>query len=105
MLLLELKSLGDSNIGGQIQHRYFVYENNLSTDVERGENSGKMLKHEQVVRYMSQAITLNPKNQYRIAIDPDWNSENIGVAVLVTSRGNTHYLQAIHTPVASLLRP
>jgi hypothetical protein len=103
MLLLDLKSPANQNTVGQVHHRYFVYENNLSTEVESGENSGELLKHEQVVRYMSRAITLNPENQYSISIDPDWKSANIGVAVLVTSPGNQTYLQAVHTPVASLL--
>lgn len=102
-LVLELRSPGDRDTIGQIHHRYLVYENNLSTDVKRGENSGEILKHEQVVRYMSKATSLREQNQYRIAIDPDWQAENIGVAVLVTSPGNSHYLQALHTPVASLL--
>ena len=102
-LVLELQSPGDRDTIGQIHHRYLVYENNLSTDVKRGENSGEILKHEQVVRYMSKTRSLREQNHYRIAIDPDWQAENIGVAVLVTSPGNSHYLQALHTPVASLL--
>jgi hypothetical protein len=102
-LLLKLDSPADRDTIGQVHHRYLVYENNLSTDVERGENSGEVLKHEQVVRYMSEAKSLQTENHHRIAIDPDWQPQNIGVAVLVTSPGNQHYLQALHTPVASLL--
>jgi len=102
-LVLELQSPGERDTNGKIHHRYLVYENNLSTDVKRGENSGEVLKHEQVVRYMSKAKSLREQNQYRIAIDPDWQAANIGVAVLVTAPGNNHYLQALHTPVASLL--
>ena len=102
-LVIELQSPGDQDISDQIDHRYLVYENNLSTDVQRGENSGAILKHEQVVRYMSKAQNLRSKNQHRIAIDSGWQAENIGVAVLVTSPGDQHYWQALHTPVASLL--
>ena len=102
-LVIELQSPDHRDTNDQIRHRYLVYENNLSTDVQRGENSGATLKHEQVVRYMSKAQTLRPQNQYRIALDPDWQPENIGVAVLVTSSADRHYLQAVHTPVASLL--
>jgi hypothetical protein len=102
-LVLELLSPGDRNPGGKNHHRYLVYENNLSTEVKRGENSGATLHHEQVVRYMSKAQSLHQQNHYRIAIDPDWQAENIGVAVLITSPGDKHYLQAVHTPVASLL--
>jgi hypothetical protein len=89
--------------GESIHHRYLVYENKLSTDVKRGENSGKVLHHEQVVRYMSPAQSLLAENQHRIAIDPAWQAENLGVAVLVTSVAAQRYLQAVHTPVTSLL--
>ncbi len=102
-LLLELHSPGERKTVGQIHHRYLVYENNLSSDVKRGENSGETLNHQQVVRYMSKAQNLQQKNQHRIAIEPDWNPQNIGVAVLVTSLGERDYLQALHTSVASLM--
>ncbi len=102
-LLLELHSPGDRSTVGQIHHRYLVYENDLSTDVKHGENSGETLNHQQVVRYMSQAQNLQQNNQHRIAIEPDWNPQNIGVAVLVTSPGERDYLQALHTSVASLM--
>jgi hypothetical protein len=102
-LVLELQSTAERDTTGQLHHRYLVYENKLSTDVKRGENSGEILRHEQVVRYMSKAKGLRAQNRYRIEIDPDWQPENVGIAVLVTSPGNRHYLQAVHTPVASLL--
>lgn len=103
-LVLSLRSTLRRDSIGQIHHRYLVYENNLSTDVARGENSGKVLRHQQVVRYMSPASSLQEQNRHRIEIAPDWQAENVGVAVLVTSPGDRHYLQAIHTPVATLLQ-
>ncbi len=102
-LLLELHSPGDRDTVGQLHHRYLVYENDLATDVKRGENSGERLEHQQVVRYMSRARSLQVDNRYRIPIAADWRPENIGVAVVVTSPGSRHYLQAVHTPVAELL--
>lgn len=102
-LICELGSPGDRNTAGPVHHRYLVYENNLATEVLRGENSGKSLRHQHVVRYMSPAISLQTENRHQIRLDPDWNPENIGVAVVVTSPGNMHYLQAIHTPVSDLL--
>jgi len=102
-LVLLLQSPSRRETPGQIHHRYLVYENNLSTNVERGENSGKVLHHQQVVRYMSPPSSLQDHNRHRIEIGPDWQPENVGVAVLVTSPGDRQYLQAIHTSVASLL--
>ena len=104
-LQLELHSPGKRNTVGQVHHRYFIYENDLSTEVERGENSGRKLSHQQVVRYMSPPRSLQVDNRYTIPLQSDWNLQNLGVAVLVTSPGNLHYLQAIHTPVAALLAP
>ncbi len=101
-LVLELRSLAES-FDGPLHHRYLVYENNLSTDVKRGENAGELLRHQQVVRYMSRALVLRGENRHRIDVDPDWDGENVGVAVLVTTPGSLQYLDAVHTPVASLL--
>lgn len=102
-LVIDLRSPPGRSASGQAHLRYLVYENNLSTDVKRGENSGETLKHQQVVRYMSPARSLQLDNHYRIDIDPQWKAEHVGIAVLVTSPGNQNYLQALHTPVASLL--
>ena len=102
-LVIAVHAPTEHNNGETIHHRYLVYENNLSTDVKRGENSGKVLHHQQVVRYMSPAQSLQNENQHRIVIDPAWQAENVGVAVLVTSVGAHRYLQAVNTPVASLL--
>jgi hypothetical protein len=102
-LVITVRAPAQRDTVGPVHHRYLVYENNLSSDVKRGENSGEVLHHQQVVRYMSRAQGLQVENQHRIAIDPEWQGENIGVAVLVTSPGERHYLQAVHTPVASLL--
>jgi hypothetical protein len=102
-LVLDLHSPAERETIGQLHLRYLVYENNLSTEVKRGENSGETLKHQQVVRYMSPATSLQIDNRYQIAIDPAWDPQQVGVAVLVTSPGSRHYLQALHTPVARLM--
>jgi hypothetical protein len=102
-LVLDLHSPGERGTIGQVHLRYLAYENDLSTDVKRGENAGETLKHQQVVRYMSPARSLKIDNHHRIPIDPEWKSGSVGVAVLVTSPGSRHYLQALHTSVAPLL--
>jgi hypothetical protein len=102
-LVLSLRSPTRQDSLGRVHHRYLVYENDLSTQVERGENRGKLLQHQRVVRYMSAAEGLREENRHRIRIDPGWQARNLGVAVLVTSPGDRSYLQAIHTPVSSLL--
>jgi len=100
-LLLELAAPKD--IDGPLHHRYLVFENQLSSDVRRGENAGKQLHHQRVVRYMSPALVLRGINRHRIDIDPAWNGANIGVAVLVTSPGSLRYIDALQAPIAPLL--
>jgi len=102
-LVIDLHTADGRDSIGPARLRYLVYENDLSTRVKRGENSGETLEHQQVVRYMSNAKSLQPDNRHRIAIDPEWNPERVGIAVLVTSPGSGRYLQALHTPVASIL--
>ncbi|MFT5657113.1 MAG: hypothetical protein ACI9KN_000385 [Gammaproteobacteria bacterium] len=102
-LMVELQSTMTGTTTGPLQHRYFVYENNLSSDVKRGENAGKLLNHQQVVRYMSAPFESVGNDSHSIKINPDWRLDNIGIAALVTTPGNEHYIQAVYTPITSLL--
>ncbi len=92
-------------LSSTLHSRFIVYESQLATDVKRGENSGELLQHQQVVRHMSSARALEDSSFYSININPEWRLENIGVAALVTTAGNETYLQAIHTPITTLLAP
>jgi len=102
-LQLELQTTRDNAPSGTLHSRFIVYESQLASNVKRGENSGEILRHQQVVRYMSSALQLEDDSQHEIRIDPDWQLENIGIAALITSPGNETYLQAVHTPITALL--
>ncbi len=102
-LQLELQTTNPEALSSDLHSRFIVYESELATDVKRGENSGELLRHQQVVRYMSSARQLEDRSLYSINIDPEWRLENIGVAALVTTAGNKTYLQAIQTPITTLL--
>ena len=103
-LNIELQTESSHDASNSLHHRYIVYENKLSSEVKRGENSGKLLTHQQVVRYMSPAIRMKDFDQYRIKINSDWQLQNIGIAALVTTAGSDSYIQAVHTPIASLIQ-
>ena len=103
VLQLELQSDTQDAAGKILQHRFFVYENQLMSDVKRGENSGERLFHQQVVRYMSPALNLKDVNPHNIDIKPEWRLDNIGVAALVTAPGNENYLQVVYSPILALL--
>jgi len=102
-LQLELQTTNPEALSSDLHSRFIVYESELATDVKRGENSGELLRHQQVVRHMSAARQLEDRSFYSINIDPEWRLENIGVAALVTTAGNKTYLQAIQTPITTLL--
>lgn len=102
-LQIELQSVTPDAVDKPLQHRYFVYENQLMSDVTRGENSGERLFHQQVVRYMSPELDLKDNNQHKITINPEWRLDNIGVAALVTEPGNENYLQVVHSTITALL--
>lgn len=104
-LQLELRSSRATTETEPLQHQFFVYENELTTDVRRGENAGEKLRHQHVVRFMGPELLLKEVNQFRIKIDSDWQLDKIGVAALVTSPGKDIYLQAVHTSISPLLNP
>ena len=80
--------------------RFVVYENNLSSNVEKGENAGKNLHHQRVVRYLSPKKTLKPESSHSIQIKPEWNVNQLGVGAFVQSKSGRH-IQA----VSGLLTP
>ena len=104
-LQLELRTVLPTSLTEPLQHQFFVYENQLMSDVTRGENAGEQLRHQQVVRYMSPAQPLEENIQHSIKIGADWRLDQIGVAALVVSPGKDVYLQAVYTPILPLLSP
>ena len=102
-LQLELQSASPGVLDKSLLYRYFVYESQLMSDVKRGENSGKQLTHQNVVRYMSPEQNFKQFNQHQILINPEWHLGNIGVAALVTTQNDDDYLQVVHTPITPLL--
>lgn len=102
-LQIELMSLTPEAAEQPLLHRYFVYENELMSNVTRGENSGERLFHQQVVRYMSPELDFENNNRHQINIDPEWRLDNIGIAALVTAPGAKDYLQVVHSSITALL--
>ena len=92
-LRLQLTSLDKSGHNPQVQ--FVVFEDHLSTQVERGENSGHQLSHLRVVRYLSPPIKLQPELRHDIKLDPGWKKHDLGIAALVTTAEHL-YLQAVY---------
>lgn len=90
--LHQLNTLDDLNV------EFVVFENNLSSHVNAGENAGSQLQHQQVVRYLSPPLALSKQLHHQIKIKPEWQDNNLGVAVIVRSVNND-FLQSIHSRI------
>ncbi len=69
-----------------------VTEANLETDVKRGENHGRVLKHAGVVRSLTHLARIDTKKagaytaDARVTVAPEWKRENVTVVVFVQDR-------------------
>jgi len=81
-----------------------LFENGLSTDVRAGENGGKKLHHDYVVRELVGplriAFTGTLALERRLRLRPDFKPEQTGVAIFLQRRDNGEILQAIALPSA-----
>jgi hypothetical protein len=79
-----------------------LFENGLSTDVQAGENGGKTLQHDYVVREIvgplrvPSAGTLTLERRLRLA--PTYTPEQTGVAIFLQRRDSGEILQAVALP-------
>lgn len=96
-ILLQLSSEFDSKQNPLV--RFVVYENNLTSDVKRGENAGKTFNHQRVVRFLSPRQKLQPEISYSINVDSQWNVQNLGVAALVQTK-NGEFLQTVYSQLS-----
>ena len=76
------------------QLQFVVFEDELESQVSRGENSGHTLKHEHVVRYLSPLLDFTSEARHVIAFAPGWKTGNQGVAAIVKS-SEGRYLQSV----------
>lgn len=72
-------------------------EDNLATDVKRGENNGKRLNHQSVVRELRSIGTLNADRQTFesetvLQLSPNWNREHLKIVVFVQENASRKIL-------------
>jgi len=80
-----------------------LFEDDLSQQVSAGENRGELLRHDRVVRYLSQPETVStgkPNHVFRHTIPADWTQENVGIGVIVDNNESNTVLQALNAPKA-----
>jgi hypothetical protein len=82
-----------------------AYENKLASEVKAGENRGKRLEHDYVVREwigpipFGESLTLGQKRA--LTLLPGANAKHLGVAAFVQNRSNSEVLQALMLPACS----
>lgn len=81
-------SLSTDVSAGKLGLRVVLFENDIRTTVKRGENSGKTLRNDHVVRWASphypvQKIPNESVYTVGIPVEEEWQRQNLGVAVFV----------------------
>lgn len=83
-----------------------VFENSIIREIGGGENRGRTLRYDFVVRSFRKVALLGQEDYmatHSIALEPDWNRANLGLAVLVMDRRSSVTRQALSTPLGALL--
>lgn len=82
-----------------------VYENDISREIGGGENQGRTLHHDYVVRHWVRATSL-PTGSYlgshSLNLKRDWERQNLGLAAVVVERNSGKTLQAVSASLAEL---
>lgn len=79
----------DGSIGiGPLDLMLVVFESGFRTDVARGENGGRTLENDFVVRRLERIVSMaaamgSTSHSAVIALDPRWKTERLGVAIFV----------------------
>ncbi len=74
-----------------------VFESGLSSSINAGENQGRTLDHDFVVRYLSPAQTTVTGQQhiFDLQLDSDWDRSALGVTAIVRLQKSGRTLQAV----------
>jgi hypothetical protein len=76
-----------------------LFEQGLSSRVSRGENAGKLLNHDFVVRELAGPFPITVAGggriDHAIELRPDWNAPRLGLAIFVQRRDDGSTLQAL----------
>lgn len=92
-------SVSDPRERGGARAYLALYENNLSNQVTAGENRGKRLQHDFVVRELSGPHATDSQGEialsHRFKLDPRWKSADLHVAAFVQNERTGEVLQAL----------
>ena len=98
-------SVDNRSSGEYIQAHLAVHESGLVRQIGAGENRGKTLLHDFVVRHWSEPIAIRRganDAEVVLKIPEDWARLNLGLAVVVLDRATGETLQSVNTSLAPL---
>lgn len=74
-----------------------LYENGLTTNVKAGENAGRQLKHDYVVRKLFGAYQTNHQHQFSksFTLNASWADRNAGAAIFMQDSTNGKIIQSL----------
>ena len=77
-----------------------IYENKLVSQINAGENNGRELKHDYVVRDLLGAYQMSNQNEFSksITLTPAWKVKNAGAVIFVQDTRNGEVLQSLQLP-------
>lgn len=90
--------LASSQAAGSSVLHAMLFENNLVSTIDAGENNGRTLKHDYVVRQMQQAAfkgAAQLDTELSFNIDKAYNPSELGVAVFVQDKKSGEVVQAM----------
>lgn len=97
------KSLGSRGRGALI---LALFETRLVTPVSNGENGGRTLRNDYVVRRLQEIAFLEPeetlRREARLEIDPAWRDSKLGLAAFVQQRDTLAIVGASVLPAGAL---
>lgn len=82
-----------------------LYENNLISRIDAGENAGSLLKHDYVVRELIGPIRLPASGalpiQHAFSVGADWKRNDLGVSAFVQNTNTGEVYQALQRPACN----
>jgi hypothetical protein len=77
-----------------------IYENKLVSQVNAGENNGRELRHDYVVRHFFGAYQLSYQNEFskKFSLKPEWKGRQAGAVIFVQDKRNGEILQSLALP-------
>jgi hypothetical protein len=96
---INVDKLPEGKAGGTAEVYLALTEGKLSSNVSRGENSGRKLAHTAVVRNLKRIGSIDPAKPIfnaseNVALEKGWKRENMRLVALVQERASRHILGA-----------